>query len=440
MYKSSLYKKSPIFLQELMINIKSIIFKLLRENWLFKKRIKELHNNQYISREKLLEQQRSLLKITLDQAKEHVSFYKNVKSSNIDDFPLIGKEDIRIAPCAFLNDSKKFSYTFKSQTGGTTGKPLNLYSGLSAIIEDHAQSHRQLTWAGYLPGDKRVWLRADLIVPLEQNTSPYWRHNRIDKMLMMSVYHLSEETVRQYLEKLHNYKPKIIQAYPSAIFLFANLIESLGLAVNLKIKGIVLSSESCSDNQKLVIERVFNCKVFSWYGLSERVATAGTCKYGKMHLIEDYGYYEFSDDKLIATGFHNSKMPLIRYNTEDIFSGVSSEFNQCECGLPFLTIKSIQGREGEFLLSTSGRKVLIFNHIPKNVCGLVELQLKQKRIDEIIALVVVDRRYDQQSEKILEKNIKTYFGEDMRVLVKKVSSIPRTKNGKFRQAILELEP
>ncbi|MBT2916875.1 phenylacetate--CoA ligase family protein, partial [Vibrio anguillarum] len=110
----------------------------------------------------------------------------------------IGKEDIRIAPCAFLNDSKKFSYTFKSQTGGTTGKPLNLYSGLSAIIEDHAQSHRQLTWAGYLPGDKRVWLRADLIVPLEQNTSPYWRHNRIDKMLMMSVYHLSEETVRQY--------------------------------------------------------------------------------------------------------------------------------------------------------------------------------------------------------------------------------------------------
>ncbi|MGC7918625.1 hypothetical protein ACP3W9_15605 [Vibrio anguillarum] len=92
------------------------------------------------------------------------------------------------------------------------------------------------------------------------------------------------------------------------------------------------------------------------------------------------------------------------------------------------------------LLSTSGRKVLIFNHIPKNVCGLVELQLKQKRIDEIIALVVVDRRYDQQSEKILEKNIKTYFGEDMRVLVKKVSSIPRTKNGKFRQAILELEP
>ncbi|MBF4302695.1 phenylacetate--CoA ligase family protein, partial [Vibrio anguillarum] len=74
------------------------------------------------------------------------------------------------------------------------------------------------------------------------------------------------------------------------------------------------------------------------------------------------------------------------------------------------------------------------------VCGLVELQLKQKRIDEIIALVVVDRRYDQQSEKILEKNIKTYFGEDMRVLVKKVSSIPRTKNGKFRQAILELEP
>jgi hypothetical protein len=44
MYKSSLYKKSPVFLQELMINIKSIIFKLLRENWLFKKRIKELSN------------------------------------------------------------------------------------------------------------------------------------------------------------------------------------------------------------------------------------------------------------------------------------------------------------------------------------------------------------------------------------------------------------
>jgi phenylacetate-CoA ligase len=440
MYKSFLYNNAPIAVQELLINIKAFVFKCIRENWLYKKRLKKLLENQTISRSELVAQQKLLLDEILSYAVKNVPKYQNVNNSSIEDFNVIEKEDVRTYSSDYISLKNRVSMRFKSQTGGTTGKPLNLVTNLSGIIEDHAQSYRQLLWAGFQHGDKRLWLRADLIVPLSQVDAPYWRNNIVDNMLMMSVYHLNENTVHQYLNQLHKYSPAIIQAYPSAIYLFANLIISQGLTVNLPIKGIVLSSESYTVEQKKLIERVFKTQVFSWYGLSERVATVGTCSYGKQHLIEDYGFYEFTaDGTLIATGLHNSVMPLIRYNTDDIFSGVSQEYVECQCGLPFLTIEGIQGRKADYLISDTGNKVSIFNHIPKGVNGLIELQLKQVKLGEIITLVVTDSNFTKLSELKLIENVKSYLGQGMIVFVKQVDNIPRTKNGKFRQAVLELE-
>ena len=190
MYKSKLYKKAPVLIQELLINIKALIYKALRENYLYKNRFKELLKNAQLSREELTALNKKLLTEQLDYAKKHCDFYQSINSSKIEDFPVILKDNIREMPSRFISNDKNIKYFFKSQTGGTTGKPLQLKANLMAIIEDHAQSARQITWTGLKPTDRKLWLRADLIVPLEQSNAPFWRRNIVDNMLMMSVYHI----------------------------------------------------------------------------------------------------------------------------------------------------------------------------------------------------------------------------------------------------------
>jgi len=438
-YKSALYLKSPIIIQALLINVKSIVNKILRENFIYKARVKELLNNCLLPRSDMLDKKKHALAKVLEEASLGTDAYAGL-GEDISNYPYTTKQDIQDNPESYINKRKSCKFSFQSATGGTTGKPLTLSANLTAIIEDQAQSCRQLIWAGFKQGDKRMWLRADMVVPIKQGVKPYWRLNYVDNMLMMSAYHINESTVMDYVNKLNVYQPRIIQAYPSAIYLLAKLIMNAGHILRLNLKGIVLSSESFSQEQKEFIERVFQCPVFSWYGLSERVATVGTCHVGQLHLIEDYGLHEFNENGvLIATGFHNSIMPIIRYDTEDRFTGIEEEFTPCQCGLPFRRVGGVQGRVGEYLYSDIGNPVSIFNHIPKGVAGLVELQLVQHRHKHIEAIVVRTKLFTENSKSRLINNIKEYLGNNTEVDIVETNTIERTRSGKFRQAICHIK-
>jgi phenylacetate-CoA ligase len=438
-YKSALYLKSSIVFQTILINIKSIVFKVVRENFIYKARVRKLMSNCELPRSLMLSENKASLDKILKEASLGTSAYAGL-GGDIKNYPKTTKKDIQGCPSSYRNRRKLKGFTFKSSTGGTTGKPLELIADLHAIIEDQAQSYRQLVWAGFSKGDKRIWLRADLIVPITQDSAPYWRNNRVDNMLMMSAYHINQSTLIDYIKELNRYQPRIIQAYPSAIYLLAKLISTSNYALEINLKSIVLSSESYSMEQKEFIERVFNCPVFSWYGLSERVATVGTCSAGELHLIEDYGLHEFDDNGvLIATGFHNRAMPIVRYDTGDRFKGVEEEFTPCQCGLPFRRVNKIEGRVGEYLYSDTGTRVSIFNHIPKGVVGLVELQLVQHRHKHVDAIVVHTELFDSASKTQLVNNIKGYLGNSTEVKIVETNKIDRTRSGKFRQAICHIK-
>ena len=60
-------------------------------------------------------------------------------------------------------------------TSGTTGAPIWLHQDLQAINREHAFVWRQLAWAGMKGGERRVWIRGEMIVPADQKGGPYWR-------------------------------------------------------------------------------------------------------------------------------------------------------------------------------------------------------------------------------------------------------------------------
>jgi phenylacetate-CoA ligase len=73
----------------------------------------------------------------------------------------------------------------------------------------------------------------------------------------------------------------------------------------------------------------------------------------------------------------------------------------------------------------------VFKELP----GILECQLVQERIGEIEARVVAGEGWSRAGEDELTRELHERLGYGMMVRVRRVGSIPRTANGKFRAVI-----
>ncbi len=83
-------------------------------------------------------------------------------------FPYLDKSVLRRDHKQFISQNKP-SVVVKGATSGTTGTPLTILQDRHSVIREQAFVARQLAWAGYRKGDKRAWIRGDMVVPLSQN-------------------------------------------------------------------------------------------------------------------------------------------------------------------------------------------------------------------------------------------------------------------------------
>jgi len=294
--------------------------------------------------------------------------------------------------------------------------------------------------AGLRRGDRRAWMRGDMIVPATQEKPPYWRVNRAENMLMLSSYHLSESAAPTYLDSLALFDPVVIQAYPSSIGFLATWMLSAGTRYRgISLRGIVTSSETLSDLRRREIESAFGCRVFDWYGQFERVAAIGSCEQGRHHLLSDYSYVEMlpADDglfELVGTGFHNLSMPLIRYRCGDLVRPAPAK-ERCGCGRSFPLIEQVIGRVDDSIKLTDGRSIGRLDHLFKGVEGILEAQIRQDRVDAITFFIVPSSTFNDRTRETLQSNARYRLGGGIALEIRLVDAIPRTKNGKFKGVI-----
>ncbi|ENM5736254.1 exopolysaccharide biosynthesis protein VpsH [Vibrio mimicus] len=443
MFTNSFYVKAPIWLQNLMLSLRALSRKMIRENGEMYAVLKEIQANEF-SKTDLAQYQQRQLKQTLANACEKVPYYQHLglqSGSGIEAFPYLDKTILRHEHEQFIS-SVKPSVVVYGATSGTTGTPLTILQDMRSVIREQAFVARQMAWAGYRKGDKRAWIRGDMVVPLSQKQGPFWRYSWFEQMIIMSSFHLTPKAMPSYLQAMVDFGVEVIQAYPSSIAALARYLETNQTYYPSKLKSIITSSESLSEEDRQVIETRFGCKVFDWYGLFERVAAIGQCEHGRYHLLSDYSQVELVEAgqgryELIGTNFNNHYFPLIRYKTGDHV--YLSENETCPCGRVFPVIDRIEGRIGDYLIGEDGQKVHILNHIPKGVNGLIATQFLQNSRDKVVILVVVDSlRFDLVQEEILIKNTKDRIGRNIYIEIRKVESIPKSKNGKVRQAICKI--
>jgi phenylacetate-CoA ligase len=450
-FNSKIYVNSPIWAQELLIAVRGFVRGSLRERGRFDRVLRDLVRTERLSRQELLElQQRRTVAITR-HAVNNVPYYRelfrrygmdpeDVRSiKDLQHIPFLTKADVLREQSDLIAKNIR-GPKLAIKTSGSTGTPLTILQNLDAVTRENAFIWRQLLWTGFKRGERRVWLRGDMIVPIDQRDPPYWRFDRTSNMLMMSSYHISDTNFQHYIRALESFDPVLIQAYPSAIALLASFLDSRGKEYEGRsLRAVVTSSETLRPDQRAVVERRLGCRIFDHYGAAERVALICTCEYGNHHLMVDYSYVELieTDDgsvEIVGTGFNNWLMPFLRYRTGDLVV-MANDACACLCERHFPLVEQVEGRRDDYIMTADGRKITRLGHVFTGLNNIVEAQLVQDQVGEVCVYVVPKEHFSDTDKAEIRDKVSQRLGSEIRTTIQLVPKIVRGRNGKFRTVV-----
>jgi phenylacetate-CoA ligase len=336
-------------------------------------------------------------------------------------------------------------------TSGTTGSPLEIYYDPDTIHATYACLDRQFRWAGCRlaqGGDPIAVARGNIIVPLQQKKPPFWRYNRFHNTLLMSSFHLSPANLDAYFEELRRFRPKLLDGYPSNMYILAKHLLNQGRTF--PMHAVATSSETLYDFQREAMEKAFECRVFDYFGLAERTIFAAECDHHEgHHLCDEYGVTEILDaddqpladglmGKMVTTSLHNRAMPMIRYVTNDM---AALKTEACSCGRGLRLMEDVTTKAEDILTLADGRLISssVLTHPFKPLNSVQESQIIQKSYDHIVVLIIPREDYTEADSKHLVVELQARLGEDVTVEIRKVQSIPRSKAGKFKWVISEVD-
>jgi len=437
----------------------------LRYGRVFRNTYYFLQESQWWSREKLEEHQMQQLSELLWRAYENVPYYRRIwnerglRPKNIQDFddlkklPYLTKEIIRenLPDLVARNYPRsKLEYVV---TGGSTGIPLGFYWE-RGVTKPKERAFIKMLWnrVGYSVGfritGRCVVLRGHTVQSASKGK--FWRYDPVNKYLILSSFHMTDNMLPKYIAKIREFSPDFIQAYPSVITVLASFMKKKDIEPFPTVKAILCTSENLYSWQRELLEEVMKCRVWSFYGHSERAALAGECEvntcyhiqpeYGIVELINKDGHAVTNEDEpgeIVATGFNNSVCPFIRYRTQDL--AVLSNV-QCECGRDYPLLKAVEGRlQGFFVDKTGSLITFMYADEPLwNVKDKIDAyQYVQNEPGEVLLNIDAKSRFSISETNSVERTFVEYYpGFDIEIEF--VQNIPRTKRGKFRYLIQKL--
>lgn len=428
-----LFIKLPFFIKFILINIYGYYLKKIRFNKKFFKNLnyyleKDYTEKKYFNKELFYEQI------------EDNNFYEK---KDITEYGLINKTIIKKYYDDIINNKYKFT---QLTTSGSTGSGL-----VFPISKEFIEQQWAIFWKfRYIHGLNTDSWCANFISQSMftiDNDKYIYIKSYGTKQLLISQYHVKNSTLLKILNKIKQSNIFWIHAFPSILTTIASLIKDNNLkhlALDLNIKIITTSSEKLHKNQKFLIEDIFNCKVRELYGLTEGVVNIFECEKSTLHVDESYSFVEFiptehdeKEYKIIGTSYFNKAFPLVRYETGD--TCILYEKNiKCKCGRNSRIIKEILGRDEDYIILNNNHKIGRLSSIFKNLTEIKESQIYQKELGKAIFRIVKNKEYNEKSEENLKKEIIEKLGKNFEFEITYLDSIPKTKRGKLKFVISEI--
>ncbi len=359
--------------------------------------------------------------------------------------PTIGKSDLQQHRDEMTSTAVPANRRLSITTGGSTGVPVGFYleKGVSRPKE---QAFLEAQWrrGGYTDGARLAVIRGH--VTSDRALGRIESYDATRDWLMLSSYHLTEERLPEYLEAIERFRPDVLHAYPSAALQLAEYLERAGQSWRTPLRCVLAGSERLTLPQKRLLERVFGCRVFRWYGHSERVVLAAEGRRSELfYFWPTYGYVEFGEPdaegycEVIGTGFHNVAMPLIRYRTGD-YVRLADPGRDGELEFPWAAVSEVAGREQEFLVSRGGRRISLtaFNMHDDLFEGLYAVQFYQDTPGVAEFRYVPSAAFHTSRLDTLRTGIARKLGDDFEFAFREVRETERTPRGKHRWLVSRL--
>ena len=83
-------------------------------------------------------------------------------------------------------------------------------------------------------------------------------------------------------------------------------------------------------------------------------------------------------------------------------------------------------------MTPDGRRIGRLDHIFKELLDIAEAQILQETEEAVEVLIVPRESYHRAGEERLLREMRSRLGESIKIDIRKVESIPREPNGKFR--------
>lgn len=332
-------------------------------------------------------------------------------------------------------------------SSGTTGTPIGIYVDSDNTMREWAYTLHLWKRVGYKPDSSRLVLRGKYF--REQiRKGKCWQYDALRRELSCDIHNMCEENLEQYCIAIEKYKPEFVHGYPSAIYTLCLYIKRRGLKH--QFKSVLAVSETIIPKQRKIIEEVLNTRVFAFYGHSERLVMAGECEESNKYHVEPlYGIAEIVDEdgkviidnsigELVATGFINKSMPLLRYKTEDLANW--SEQQNCNCNRHAKLIEQVLGRKNEMLINKVGNSILFTSiHYEFFEQHVKQFKFYQEEIGIVKLFAIVDKNYSDKDEKSILKILKEDTRESIHFEIVIMDELSAKLSGKREMVIQKLD-
>lgn len=367
----------------------------------------------------------------------------------IGDWPILSKSDVRDDPARFV---ARGVVTVPAATGGTTGLPLKLERSARCIAAEQAFLDHIIRAAGFTWRHARVAsLRGDNVKSTLDWSPPFGEEVQGGKRLLLSSAHLNATTASWFHDRLRAFAPDLLWAYPTTVTSLLRLLSAQ--ALQLRIPLILCSSERLTGAAMARLAEGFDAKVIDYYGLAERVCLAVSDTpdrhffqpaYGKVELLPSDSDAEsgpWRQMRIIATGFWNEAMPLIRYETGDCAlvprDATAAEIEAIELGLaPFA---GVAGRLSDFLYARDGGRLGGIDQISREVDHLLQIQVIQDSLDLVTIKALVAPGFGPADQARLEANARLKIPSPAQIRLEIVDRLETTDSGKTPYVIRRIE-
>ena len=416
----------------------------------------ELERSQWLSRSGMQKLQEEKLANLLKSAYENCPWHQlRIDAAGIDPDGSVSLEDLRRLPTMDKQDALVHGDqmvwhgvpggAYKYNTGGSSGQPLIFYYGRRRQASDAAGRMRARRWWGVEPGDPEVYLWG-APVELDKTDRVKSLRDRLINQLVLNAFEMSPAGMDEYAQAIQTFQPYCIYGYASSLALLsAHILErKAGLRLP-KLKVVCTTGEPLFDYQRQLIDKAFGVPVANEFGSRDIGFTAHETPEGQMLLMSESIILEVLDEQgqpvspgetgeAVMTALESFAQPFIRYRTGDMVR-VADE--SCRAGRGLDVITEVLGRSTDFVVRADGTimHALAVIYVLRAVAGVGEFKIVQHSLREFEVLVVPNASWQESGRVEIETGLQKRLGNDIRIDLQLVESIPAEASGKHRYVV-----